>query len=98
MSSKFNPVAVGQNDVVILVMGSTGTGKSSFIQLLTNNTSVKIGNNIDSLTSEVQVFRLLDHTSGHNIVVVDTPGFDDSRSDITDTAILKKITEFLLNQ
>ncbi|KAJ3924517.1 MAG: hypothetical protein NXY57DRAFT_875764, partial [Lentinula lateritia] len=32
------------------------------------------------------------------IVLVDTPGFDDSRNDITDTAVLKKIAEFLLKK
>ncbi|KAJ3873810.1 lipoxygenase [Lentinula edodes] len=89
---------VGQNDVVMLLMGSTGTGKSSFIRLLTNNTGVKIGNNLDSQTSDVQVFHFFDKFSGRNIVLVDTPGFDDSRNDITDTAVLKKIAEFLLNK
>ncbi|KAJ3887090.1 P-loop containing nucleoside triphosphate hydrolase protein [Lentinula edodes] len=80
------------------LMGSTGTGKSSFIRLLTNNTGVKIGNNLDSQTSDVQVFHFFDKFSGRNIVLVDTPGFDDSRNDITDTAVLKKIAEFLLNK
>ncbi|KAJ3981023.1 lipoxygenase [Lentinula detonsa] len=79
-------------------MGGTGTGKSSLIRLLTEDTGVKIGSSLDSLTTDVQLFRFLDHTSGRNIVLVDTPGFDDSRSDITDTAVLKKIAAFLLNE
>ncbi|KAJ4490086.1 P-loop containing nucleoside triphosphate hydrolase protein, partial [Lentinula aciculospora] len=80
------------------VMGGTGTGKSSFIRLLTNNSGVKIGNNLDSQTSDVQIFRFKDNVSGRNVVLVDTPGFDDSRNDITDTAVLKKIAEFLLSK
>ncbi|KAJ4480259.1 lipoxygenase [Lentinula aciculospora] len=97
MSSRLDQ-DLGRDDVVLVIMGSTGTGKSSFIKLLTNNGGVKIGNNLDSLTSDVQVFRFLDRTSGRRIAIVDTPGFDDSRSDFTDTAILKKIAEFLLDK
>jgi len=51
-----------------------------------------------SETSEIQVVRFVDPNSSRNIVIVDTPGFDDSRSEVTDTDILKKITAFLLDQ
>jgi len=51
-----------------------------------------------SETSEIQVVRFVDPNSSRNIVIVDTPGFDDSRSEVTDTDILKKITTFLLEQ
>ncbi|KAF8873368.1 P-loop containing nucleoside triphosphate hydrolase protein, partial [Gymnopilus junonius] len=80
------------------VMGSTGTGKSSFVKLLTGNSSVKIGTALDSETSSVQVLRFLDPVSRRNVVVVDTPGFDDSRTGFTDTQILATITKFLLNE
>jgi hypothetical protein len=69
-----------------------------FTKLLSGNTSVKVGHSINSETEDVQVVRFLDHTSGHNVVLVDTPGFDDSRSNVSDTDTLKKITEFLLHE
>ncbi|PPQ76190.1 hypothetical protein CVT26_009364, partial [Gymnopilus dilepis] len=77
-------------------MGSTGTGKSSFVKLITGDTSIKIGQSLESETSDVRVYRFRDQTRGRNVVIVDTPGFDDSRSGVTDTEILKKITNFLL--
>ncbi|KAL0065530.1 hypothetical protein AAF712_007441 [Marasmius tenuissimus] len=91
-------MAYDQDDVVIAVMGGTGSGKSSFIQLLTDNDSVKIGHTMDSETSDVRPIRFKDNTRGVNITIVDTPGFDDSRESLTDTDILKKIAEFLLNE
>ncbi|KAJ3508731.1 hypothetical protein NLJ89_g5594 [Agrocybe chaxingu] len=87
-----------QEDIVIAVMGSTGTGKSSFIRLLTGNTDVKVGDSLESETSDIQIIRFCDGPSGRNITIVDTPGFDDSRAGVTDTDILRTITDFLLKE
>ena len=57
-----------------------------------------MGDELESETSEVQVVRFLDPATNRNIVVVDTPGFDDSREGVTDTDILKKITDFMLTE
>ncbi|KAF8164269.1 P-loop containing nucleoside triphosphate hydrolase protein, partial [Mycena galopus ATCC 62051] len=78
-------------------MGSTGTGKSSLIQLITRDESIDIGESLESETFEVKDFRFVDHT-GRNIRLVDTPGFDDSRPGFTDTDILKGIVNFLLKE
>ncbi|CAA7267406.1 unnamed protein product [Cyclocybe aegerita] len=88
----------GQEDIVVAVMGSTGTGKSSFIRLLTGNTDVKVGDSLESETSDIQVIRFCDGPSGRNVTIVDTPGFDDSRAGVSDTDILRTITEFLLKE
>ncbi|CAA7267408.1 unnamed protein product [Cyclocybe aegerita] len=85
-----------QSEIVIAVMGTTGTGKSSFIKLLTGNNSVRIGTSLESETSNVQIIRFCDASSGRNATIVDTPGFDDSRAGVTDTDILRTITDFLL--
>ncbi|KAF8873367.1 hypothetical protein CPB84DRAFT_1690820, partial [Gymnopilus junonius] len=69
-----------------------------FIQLLSGNDTVKIGDDLESETSEIQIINFVDASSECNVTIVDTPGFDDSRSGVTDTDILKKITDFLLNQ
>jgi len=51
-----------------------------------------------SETSDIQVVPFFDPTSGRNVVLVDTPGFDDSRPGVTDTDTLKRITAFLIKQ
>ncbi|KAK2466550.1 hypothetical protein APHAL10511_001412 [Amanita phalloides] len=91
-----DPTYGGQDDVVIAVMGSTGTGKSSFVKLLSGDAHVKIGDSLQSETMEVILVPFLDR--GRNVTIVDTPGFDDSRKDVTDTDVLKKIADFLLTE
>ncbi|KAF2642477.1 hypothetical protein P280DRAFT_396530 [Massarina eburnea CBS 473.64] len=61
-------------------MGTTGSGKSSFISLCTLEDIPIIGHGLSSCTSSVRI-----HTMAHcgrQIHLIDTPGFDDSgRSD-----------------
>ncbi|KAK2466551.1 hypothetical protein APHAL10511_001413 [Amanita phalloides] len=87
-----------RDDIVIAVLGSTGTGKSSFIRLLTGDTSVNVGNGLESETSHIQVVPFRDPESSRKVIIVDTPGFDDSREGVTDTDVLKRIAEFLLEE
>ena len=68
-----------------------------FIRLLTGDSSVAVGNSLESETSDIQVVRYIDPKSGRNVTIVDTPGFDDSRENITDTEVLKRVTKFLLD-
>ena len=78
-----------------------------FIQLLTGDTSVKIGDDLDSETSDVQILHFRDPDNGRKVTFVDTPGFDDSRGfddsghggpKFSDTDILKRIADFLLRE
>ncbi|KAJ7785227.1 P-loop containing nucleoside triphosphate hydrolase protein [Mycena maculata] len=96
--SKSDGTSGDQDDVVIAVMGSTGTGKSSFIRLVSGDASVQVGDSLESETDEVQVVRFVDPTSGRKVTIVDTPGFDDSRVGITNTSVLKMIAEFLVQE
>ncbi|KAG9311263.1 P-loop containing nucleoside triphosphate hydrolase protein [Chiua virens] len=84
-----------QDCSVIAVMGATGTGKSTFIKLLTNDEGIHIGHTPDSETSAVHVTQYTDKKARRDVTLVDTPGFDDSREGITDTDILEKIVRFL---
>jgi len=70
-----------------------------FIRLMSGDTSVKVGDSLESETSDIQVVRFV-HPNGRNIVIVDTPGFGDSRvgDGFSDTDILKKVAAFLLDQ
>ncbi|KAF2746413.1 hypothetical protein M011DRAFT_459199 [Sporormia fimetaria CBS 119925] len=82
---------ITQNDVVIAVMGVTGTGKSTFIELVTG-LGLKIGHELQSCTAEVGIHAFQDER-GRKIYLVDTPGFDDTR--LTDSDVLKQIAYFL---
>ncbi|KAJ6562431.1 P-loop containing nucleoside triphosphate hydrolase protein [Mycena capillaripes] len=84
--------------VLCSVMGSTGVGKSSFTKLVTGDESIVIGHSIESETTEVQTSTFRDPATGRKVILVDTPGFDDSRAGVTDTDVLKKIAEFLVNE
>jgi hypothetical protein len=67
------------------------------IKLLSGDTSIVIGDNLESETSDIQVICFVDRGTGRNVTIVDTPGFDDSRNGVTDTDILKKIASFLVD-
>ncbi|KAI0838299.1 P-loop containing nucleoside triphosphate hydrolase protein [Hypoxylon sp. FL0890] len=65
------------SDVIILVMGITGSGKSSFISELLQEDVDIIGHNLTSHTSRVSFF-MLKHEDGRRVFLMDTPGFDDT--------------------
>jgi predicted GTPase len=69
-----------------------------FIKLVTKDPSIVIGDSLESETFEVQSYRFRDPTSGRTMIMVDTPGFDDSREGVTDTEILKRVANFLIKE
>ncbi|KAF8627054.1 hypothetical protein AX17_006394 [Amanita inopinata Kibby_2008] len=74
-------------------MGATGTGKTTFINLASGSNLIT-GQGLHSCTSSVQVapqFKL----NGHNVLLIDTPGFDDT--EISDTEILRNIASFMVS-
>ncbi|KAK7033306.1 GTP-binding protein A [Favolaschia claudopus] len=79
------------DEVAIAVMGPTGVGKTSFINLVSGS-NLRVGRNLVSCTSVVQVEPpfLLD---GRAVTLIDTPGFDDTNR--SDADILKQIAAFL---
>lgn len=82
---------------MIVVLGPTGVGKSSFIRDAIpqgDSNSVQVGHGLQSETSCVQAVQY----ETQNVKLVDTPGFDDSRSDLTDVDVLQMIAEFLTTE
>ncbi|KAH8797175.1 P-loop containing nucleoside triphosphate hydrolase protein [Flagelloscypha sp. PMI_526] len=79
---------------MIAVMGATGTGKTTFVNLASNST-MKVGMELHSCTDRVQVAQSFE-LDGRPVTLIDTPGFDDTtKSDFT---ILKMISDFLPKQ
>ncbi|KAF8959524.1 P-loop containing nucleoside triphosphate hydrolase protein [Flammula alnicola] len=95
-----DPVIEGDaNDIVIPVMGPTGVGKSSFINSLLgpNDQKLAVGHGLSSCTSDVSPVIITDghygQLTGRRLVMVDTPGFDDTS--LSDTEILRRISVWL---
>ncbi|TDL18000.1 hypothetical protein BD410DRAFT_843152 [Rickenella mellea] len=90
-----------ENPKVILVMGATGTRKTSFINTVSgSNFAVPKRGDLDSCTANVQKTEPFKF-GGHNVVLVDTPGFGFSGHENvvgTDQEVLKRIADFLCTE
>ncbi|KAK3299905.1 P-loop containing nucleoside triphosphate hydrolase protein [Chaetomium fimeti] len=76
-------------EVLIGLIGVTGSGKTTFASIASGQSDLKIGRTLRSCTQEPQVVRF--EVDGHSIVLVDTPGFDDDeRSDVEIFQIIAK--------
>jgi hypothetical protein len=74
-------------------MGATGSGKSTFINLLSES-NLDVGKGLRSCTKTVQP---ADHfeLDGRRVVLIDTPGFDDTS--LSDTDVLGMTAAYLAN-
>ncbi|KAI4146376.1 MAG: hypothetical protein LQ341_002110 [Variospora aurantia] len=79
------------DEIVVAVVGVTGSGKSSFIKRVTGNESIEIGHDLRSKTAEVQAYPL--QIMGKCYTLVDTPGFDDGER--TDEDIFASLADWL---
>lgn len=79
--------SVDEGNQVIALMGVTGSGKSTFASLLSDN--VSIGHGLRSGTAMAGFYGLRHHGSNRNVVPLDTSGFDDTTR--PDAEILKEI-------
>ncbi|KAI0404434.1 P-loop containing nucleoside triphosphate hydrolase protein [Xylaria palmicola] len=88
-----NRQAPGANDIVVALMGMTGSGKSTLVSLCTDQ-QVEIGHELHSCTQDVRThsFRHPNLPSGW-IHLVDTPGFDDTHK--SDTEVLRTLAAWL---
>ncbi|KAF7357261.1 GTP-binding protein A [Mycena sanguinolenta] len=83
--------AAEDDEVTIAVMGMTGTGKTTFINLL-SGAKLHVGHKLTSCTENVAVtspFRF----EGRSVTLIDTPGFDDTKQ--SQMEILSRISVFL---
>ncbi|KAH8818761.1 P-loop containing nucleoside triphosphate hydrolase protein [Flagelloscypha sp. PMI_526] len=84
-------IASEDSGAIIAVMGATGTGKTTFINLASGS-DLRVGTGQCSCTSEVQVAQPL-QLDGRSVTLVDTPGFDDTQKSNFD--ILNLISQHL---
>ncbi|KAJ3516876.1 hypothetical protein NLJ89_g860 [Agrocybe chaxingu] len=90
-SASAEAVIEGDSDVVVAVMGATGSGKTTFINEASAS-DLRIGRGLKSCTSVVQVAEPF-VLEGRTVTLIDTPGFDDTTR--SDADILRMIGLFL---
>ncbi|KAG8797240.1 hypothetical protein FRC16_009108 [Serendipita sp. 398] len=76
------------------VMGPTGVGKTTFINCVAKRGDRGVGHDIESCTSKVSLINVGYTIHDRKVVLVDTPGFDDTYK--SDIEILTMIAEFLV--
>ncbi|KAI5921236.1 P-loop containing nucleoside triphosphate hydrolase protein [Camillea tinctor] len=82
---------LGNDDLLIAVMGMTGSGKTTFISKVTGRKDLAIGHSLTSCTRDIQVIET--KINGRTVRFVDTPGFSDTT--LSDSEVLGLIAEYL---
>ncbi|KAK6345784.1 TAF5-like RNA polymerase II [Orbilia blumenaviensis] len=82
--------------IIILLIGITGIGKSTFIKQVTG-LDVPIGDDLESLTASVTTYKT--RISGKEVWFMDTPGFNDTnQAQRSDTEVLGAVSTELVKQ
>jgi len=94
MPSKGGSEHISEQDIIVLVMGPTGSGKSTFIERATRQNGETVGHSWRSHTAGIRSVRFAHPTEGHIVTFVDTPGFDDTFK--SNTEIVTTIADWLV--
>ncbi|PPR04313.1 hypothetical protein CVT24_013386 [Panaeolus cyanescens] len=81
---------------LILLMGVTGSGKSTFVECIGNGRHLRISKNqLDGVTQELLVYRLNNvfRVGGDPVYLMDTPGFADDK--FPESKVLRLVQTFM---
>ena len=65
---------------------------------MTEDEKIIVGDSPESETDSIGISCYFDSNIGCSVILVDTPGFDDSHDEHKDSMILTKIANFLLEE
>ncbi|KAL8936342.1 MAG: hypothetical protein Q9216_004978 [Gyalolechia sp. 2 TL-2023] len=84
-------------EIYILAMGLTGAGKSTFISVVTGDSTIRVGDpgELDSVTDSVADYVLSIKKDGtsYQIHLIDSPSFDDGT--VADVKVLTRVADFV---
>ncbi|KAF9039767.1 hypothetical protein BJ165DRAFT_337162 [Panaeolus papilionaceus] len=87
--------------IVFVLLGPTGSGKSSFIEAVASDPSLGLSSNkLEGFTQSVSIYQIINAVtpSGYPIYLVDVPGFADSKiSAMSIVSMLKRMIQTNLN-
>jgi GTP-binding protein EngB required for normal cell division len=84
---------ISQQDKIVVVMGPTGSGKSTFIDCAARQDGQNVGHQLRTFTTDIRTVRV-DHPTLGSVVFVDTPGFDNTAK--SDVEVLTVIADWLV--
>ncbi|TFK20896.1 kinase-like protein [Coprinopsis marcescibilis] len=85
---------IREKDVVIALLGATGTGRSKFINCAFNVDVAKVSNSVVSCTQTIQVFGCYHPTNpSRRVFLVDTPGLE--HTSMSDENMLEILAKWL---
>ena len=79
-------------DKVVVLLGKTGEGKSSFINSITGTTQCKVVDGSKAGTTDLK--RISFNSNGINYYFIDTPGLDDGKGDAKNISVLGDIRKY----
>ncbi|KAF5322198.1 hypothetical protein D9619_000405 [Psilocybe cf. subviscida] len=92
-ASNDDAVQIHRGDIVIAILGPSGSGKSEFINTVAGCHVAPTGADLNSCTDAVRAYKCKHPVDDRYVILVDTPGLDDS--DRTDFAVLDAVTKWL---
>ncbi|KAK1774100.1 P-loop containing nucleoside triphosphate hydrolase protein [Copromyces sp. CBS 386.78] len=91
-SSTASVFVPGPDDIVVLLMGMTGSGKSTFVTHFVDGRDDIVGHGLHGYTHAIEVYKFA-YSDSVNVCLVDTPGFDDTN--LTDGDVLRTVGAWL---